>query len=198
MRRFAESRGFLLLRPQDSGSPRDSQSLIPGVGSDPGGNPGRGVIVELVAAEPLVTDPIALAIDENLRMYVVEMNGYSENRDEKLSRMDRDMDENKRRMDRLMLDRARPALGMTDMKASDPVIAEHKAAFEAYIRGGEAGGRRSRASIRMSPSNRSRYGWTRPTPGRSSGGSMSCSTARTISPPATLSPTPAILKAGRS
>ena len=47
----------------------------------------KGFKMELVAAEPLVTDPIALAIDENLRMYVVEMNGYSENRDDKLSRI---------------------------------------------------------------------------------------------------------------
>src|SRR6188768_3984731 len=47
----------------------------------------KGFKMDLVAAEPLVTDPIALAIDENLRMYVVEMNGYSENRDDKLSRI---------------------------------------------------------------------------------------------------------------
>ncbi len=47
----------------------------------------KGFKMDLVAAEPLVTDPIAVAIDENLRMYVVEMNGYSENRDDKLSRI---------------------------------------------------------------------------------------------------------------
>ncbi len=47
----------------------------------------KGFKMDLVAAEPLVTDPIAVAIDENLRMYVVEMNGYSENRDEKLSKI---------------------------------------------------------------------------------------------------------------
>ena len=47
----------------------------------------NGFQMDLVAAEPLVTDPIAMAIDENLRMYVVEMGGYSENRDEKLSRI---------------------------------------------------------------------------------------------------------------
>ena len=34
----------------------------------------KGFKMDLVAAEPLVTDPIALAIDENLRMFVVEMN----------------------------------------------------------------------------------------------------------------------------
>jgi putative membrane-bound dehydrogenase-like protein len=47
----------------------------------------QGFKMDLVAAEPLVTDPIALAVDENLRMFVVEMNGYSENRDDKLSKI---------------------------------------------------------------------------------------------------------------
>src|SRR5687767_15039328 len=42
-----------------------------------------GFKLELVAAEPLVADPIAICFDENSRMYVVEMRGYSENREEK-------------------------------------------------------------------------------------------------------------------
>src|SRR5437763_9793999 len=46
-----------------------------------------GFRVEQVAAEPLVADPVAVAFDENARLYVVEMRGYSENRDEKLSRV---------------------------------------------------------------------------------------------------------------
>ncbi len=46
-----------------------------------------GFKMELVASEPQVTDPIAISIDENLRMYVVEMRGYSENRDDNLSRI---------------------------------------------------------------------------------------------------------------
>ncbi len=46
-----------------------------------------GFKLELVAAEPLVADPIAICFDENSRMYVVEMRGYSENRDEKISRI---------------------------------------------------------------------------------------------------------------
>lgn len=46
-----------------------------------------GFKLELVAAEPLVTDPIAICFDENSRMYVVEMRGYSEERDQKLSRI---------------------------------------------------------------------------------------------------------------
>src|SRR5437016_2143848 len=46
-----------------------------------------GFRVEQVAAEPLVADPVAVAFDENARLYVVEMRGYSENKDEHLSRI---------------------------------------------------------------------------------------------------------------
>src|SRR5216117_3207602 len=38
----------------------------------------KGFRLELVAAEPLVTDPIALAFDEDGRLFVVEMNDYPE------------------------------------------------------------------------------------------------------------------------
>src|SRR5437762_24678 len=41
----------------------------------------KGFHLELVAAEPLVMDPIALSFDENGRMFVVEMRDYSEMRD---------------------------------------------------------------------------------------------------------------------
>ncbi|MEO6182222.1 MAG: hypothetical protein ABIP71_03795, partial [Verrucomicrobiota bacterium] len=46
----------------------------------------KGFNVDLVAAEPLVKDPIALSFDENGRMFVVEMGDYSERRDERLGR----------------------------------------------------------------------------------------------------------------
>src|SRR6476620_2471771 len=46
-----------------------------------------GFRIEQVAAEPLVADPVAVAFDENARLYVVEMRGYSENKDEHLSRI---------------------------------------------------------------------------------------------------------------
>ena len=36
----------------------------------------KGFRLELVAAEPLVTDPIALAFDEDGRLFVLEMNDY--------------------------------------------------------------------------------------------------------------------------
>src|SRR5881409_2005189 len=38
----------------------------------------KGFHLELVAAEPLVTDPIALAFDEDGRLFVIEMNDYPE------------------------------------------------------------------------------------------------------------------------
>src|SRR5438876_2745141 len=38
----------------------------------------KGFRLELVAAEPLVTDPIALAFDEDGRLFVLEMNDYPE------------------------------------------------------------------------------------------------------------------------
>lgn len=44
-----------------------------------------GFRMELIAAEPLVRDPIAVAFDEDGRAYVVEMCGYSEERDEDIS-----------------------------------------------------------------------------------------------------------------
>ena len=46
-----------------------------------------GYKLELVASEPLIASPVAVAWDENSRLYVVEMRGYSENRDEKISRV---------------------------------------------------------------------------------------------------------------
>jgi putative membrane-bound dehydrogenase-like protein len=46
-----------------------------------------GFRIEQVAAEPLVADPVAIAFDENARLYAVEMRGYSENRDERVSRV---------------------------------------------------------------------------------------------------------------
>jgi putative membrane-bound dehydrogenase-like protein len=46
-----------------------------------------GFQLELVAAEPLVVDPVAMAFDEDGRLYVVEMRDYSERRAEKLGRV---------------------------------------------------------------------------------------------------------------
>src|SRR4051812_14556105 len=47
----------------------------------------KGFHIELVAAEPLVIDPIAMCFDENGRLFVIEMRDYSERRAEKLGRI---------------------------------------------------------------------------------------------------------------
>ncbi len=60
--------------------------------------------------------------------------------EEKLARIDRALDDAKRKIDRLALDRARPALGAGEEKAADPAVAEHSKAFAAYVRSGEAAG----------------------------------------------------------
>ena len=59
--------------------------------------------------------------------------------DEKLTRIDAALDDAKRRLDRLALDRSRPPLAGQET-SRDPVQAEHKSAFHAYIRSGEASG----------------------------------------------------------
>jgi putative membrane-bound dehydrogenase-like protein len=46
-----------------------------------------GFRIEQVAAEPLVTDPVAVAFDDNARLFVAEMRGYSENKEERVSRI---------------------------------------------------------------------------------------------------------------
>ncbi len=58
--------------------------------------------------------------------------------EEKMARMDTALDDAMRRIDRLTLDRSRPALGRDEPR--DPLVGEHKAAFASYIRSGEAGG----------------------------------------------------------
>ena len=46
-----------------------------------------GFKLELVAAEPLVVDPVAVCFDDDANMYVVEMRDYSERRPERLGRV---------------------------------------------------------------------------------------------------------------
>ena len=46
-----------------------------------------GFRVEVVASEPLIASPVAMAFDENGRLYVAEMRDYSERRDERLGRI---------------------------------------------------------------------------------------------------------------
>ncbi|KAA2237239.1 phage major capsid protein [Salinarimonas soli] len=62
-------------------------------------------------------------------------------REDKLSRIDRALDEAKGRLDRLSLDARRPALG--GAPGADPAVREHKTAFDLYVRSGEAAGLKS-------------------------------------------------------
>ncbi|MFP6901782.1 MAG: hypothetical protein VCA36_12620, partial [Opitutales bacterium] len=47
----------------------------------------KGFRIELAAAEPQVVDPVSMAFDANGRLYLVEMIGYSERRDDKVGRV---------------------------------------------------------------------------------------------------------------
>ena len=60
--------------------------------------------------------------------------------EDKLARIDRALDDAKSRIDRLTLERARPPLAGPRDEPRDPALAEHKAAFRAYMRTGEAAG----------------------------------------------------------
>ena len=46
-----------------------------------------GFRIQQVACEPIITDPVAIAFDENGRLYAVEMRGYSENPADRLGRV---------------------------------------------------------------------------------------------------------------
>jgi putative membrane-bound dehydrogenase-like protein len=54
----------------------------------------EGFRIELVAAEPLVVDPVAMAFDEYGRLFVVEMRDYSEQDKERLGRVRLLIDDN--------------------------------------------------------------------------------------------------------
>jgi HK97 family phage major capsid protein len=60
--------------------------------------------------------------------------------EEKLARIGDVLDEHTRRIDRVALDARRPALAGAAADARDPAVAEHKAAFDLYVRAGEAAG----------------------------------------------------------
>ena len=67
---------------------------------------------------------------------------------DKVDRINRAMDEQKRVIDQLALKKARPALGRSSADTAD--AAEHKAAFETYIRRGEEAGLRELEAKAMS------------------------------------------------
>ena len=68
--------------------------------------------------------------------------------EEKLARIDRAIDAQQRKLDEIALKGARPALG--GERVSAPNAPEHKAAFDAYVRTGEAAGLRALEAKAMS------------------------------------------------
>ncbi|HXT06832.1 MAG TPA: phage major capsid protein, partial [Roseiarcus sp.] len=63
--------------------------------------------------------------------------------EEKLARIDRTIDAQTRRLDEITLKSARPAIGGDRAHPRSVSALEHKAAFEAYVRSGEASGLRA-------------------------------------------------------
>jgi hypothetical protein len=60
--------------------------------------------------------------------------------EEKLARIDAALDTARTRLDRLTLDGRRPPLGASAPAPREGAAAEHKAAFDLYVRAGESGG----------------------------------------------------------
>ncbi|TBW40991.1 phage major capsid protein [Siculibacillus lacustris] len=80
--------------------------------------------------------------DNDRRLAEIEKRGHADPLlDEKLARMDRALDEDRRRADRRALDAARPHLGR-ETRAASPLAPEHRAAFESYVRTGASQGLR--------------------------------------------------------
>jgi HK97 family phage major capsid protein len=70
--------------------------------------------------------------------------------EEKLARINAAIDTQARRLDELALKRARPAIGQDAARARSTGSPEHKAAFDAYVRSGEAGDLRALEAKAMS------------------------------------------------
>jgi len=72
------------------------------------------------------------------RLYALERRGVSDPLiEEKLSRIDRALDENRRVVDELALKSVRPPMGGSAPRSGAAL--QHKAAFESYVRKGEPG-----------------------------------------------------------
>jgi HK97 family phage major capsid protein len=83
---------------------------------------------------------------------------------EKLARIDRALDETKRRLDRVHLDLARPRMdGRSDANA-DAGTLQHKSAFDLYMRAGEASGLKALEAKAMSAGSGADGGYLVPVP----------------------------------
>lgn len=100
------------------------------------------------------------------RLAQIENRGADVITEEKLARIDRALDDNKRRLDHLLIEKARPHLGRED-KAADPENREHKAAFSAYMRSGEAQGLKALEAKSLSAGSGPDGGYLVPVPAES-------------------------------
>ncbi|OAI29703.1 capsid protein [Methylosinus sp. R-45379] len=82
--------------------------------------------------------------------------------EEKLQRIDRAIDETKRRVDRVALDLARPRL--SSAPSDDAPTREHKSAFSLYMRSGESAGLKALESKALSAGSGPDGGYLVPTP----------------------------------
>jgi len=82
------------------------------------------------------------------RLAAIEKRGGDALVEQKVARIDAALDAQQRRLDELALKQARPALGPEPPRASSP--REHKSAFDAYLRSGEAGALRQIETKAMS------------------------------------------------
>lgn len=82
--------------------------------------------------------------------------------EEKLQRIDRAIDETKRRLDRVSLDLARPRIGGAPRE--DETGREHKSAFALYMRAGESSGLKALEAKAMSAGSGPDGGYLVPTP----------------------------------
>jgi HK97 family phage major capsid protein len=84
--------------------------------------------------------------------------------EEKLSRIDRALDETKSRLDAQAIERARPRLALSEKSIDDPGAREHKAAFRSYMKSGEIGGLKSLEEKAMSDASGPDGGYLVPIP----------------------------------
>ena len=77
--------------------------------------------------------------ENDVRIKAIERKAADPLTDEKVTKIGRALDENQRVLDELVLKSRRPALGR-ETRALSGAELEHRAAFNAYVRNGEAGG----------------------------------------------------------
>lgn len=89
--------------------------------------------------ETFMTGYEAYREENDRRLAAIEKNGSADPLiTEKMARLERDMEESRRRSDEMTLKSQRPRLGFDARPDLSPQAREHKAAFDAYVRAGTA------------------------------------------------------------